>query len=54
MEIPTNVKIENTKEVEMRKSLYKFGDSFTSTFQKKKKELASEEAEKQEKQEKQK
>lgn len=24
----------------MRKSLYKFGDSFTSTFQKKKKELA--------------
>lgn len=36
MEIPNNVKIENSKEVEMRKSLYKFGDSFTSTFRKKK------------------
>lgn len=34
VDLPKNVKIENPKEVEMRKSLIKFGDSFTSTFNK--------------------
>lgn len=38
MDIPKNIKIQNPKELEMRKSMIKFGDSFTSTFNKAKKD----------------
>lgn len=36
LEIPKNMKIENPKQIEMRKSIYKFGDSYTSMYKKQK------------------